>query len=101
MRERERLSSRNERVIIPAICLVEISRLHSSGRIRLLRPLAQWFEMATSYPRVEVYPITPAIAVGAYTLPGDRLIVATARLLDAELLTDDGLIRRYEGVRTP
>ena len=64
--------------------------------------------MATSYPRVEVYPITPAIAVGAYTLPGefhsdpaDRLIVATARLLDAELLTDDGLIRRYEGVRTP
>ena len=93
---------------MPAICLTEVAQLHYRDRIDLGMPLSSWFAVALTYPRVEVFPLNPEVAAEAYSLPGsfhndpaDRMIVATARLLDADLLTDDGLIRRYEGVRTP
>ena len=50
---------------------------------------------------------TPAIALGAYQLPGefhsdpaDRMIVATARHLNATLVTRDEKIRAYSHVRS-
>ena len=106
--ELERLDSRNEVIIVPAICQIEVAQLHFRGRIDLRVPLFDWLNSATNYPGVEVFPISSRVAAQAYSLPGtfhgdpaDRIIVATARILDAVLLTDDRLIRNYEGVRTP
>jgi PIN domain nuclease of toxin-antitoxin system len=51
-------------------------------------------------------PLTPAVAVKATMLgrfhgdPADRLIVATAILESAVLVTKDQRIRRYEAVST-
>jgi PIN domain nuclease of toxin-antitoxin system len=95
-------------IVVPAICQVEVAQLVHRKRISLQLPIDEWLSLAIGYPGVRIEPLSATIAAEAYALPGafhgdpaDRLIVATARILDADLLTDDGLIRRYDGVRTP
>lgn len=87
-------------LLVPDICLWEIATLVSLGRLQPTIPLGQWLERATAAPLVEVVPISPAIAAEVATLPdsfhrdpGDRIIVATSRVLGASLLTLDGRIR--------
>ena len=55
-----------------------------------------WLSTAVTMPGLSVIPIDPAIAVESCSLPGDfhgdpadRLIVASARLIDATLITLD------------
>jgi PIN domain nuclease of toxin-antitoxin system len=104
----ERLRKGKEKVFVPAICLTEIAQLHHRGRIQLGMSVSSWFDVALNYPMVELFPLNASVAAEAYSLPGSfhndpaaRMIVASALLLNADLLTDDALIRRYEGVRTP
>jgi PIN domain nuclease of toxin-antitoxin system len=87
-------------VFVPDICLWEIATLVSLGRLTLALPLATWLERATAPPLVEVVAIRPAIAAEVAALPepfhrdpGDRLVVATARVLHLPLLTLDRRIR--------
>ena len=77
------------------------------GRIELDRPPLAWLEEALALPRVELVPLTPAVAVRASRLgrdfpgdPADRVIVATALLESAVLVTRDSRIRDYPGVET-
>ncbi|MDJ1177514.1 type II toxin-antitoxin system VapC family toxin [Roseofilum sp. BLCC_M91] len=88
------------------ISLIEIARLVSAGRIILPIPIAQWFEIALGQECVMLISITPAIAIEAQTLPGDfhkdpadRIIVATARLSDASIVTVDRKILNYPYVQ--
>ncbi len=92
---------------IPAICCLEVSVLAARGRIRLDRPTLEWIHDTLALPRVELLPLTPAIAVKAAELPAmfpgdpaDRLIAATAVLESAAIVTKDGRIRGFAGVRT-
>ena len=78
------------------ISLWEIATLHSLGRIRLTLPLREWLEKATAPPLVRRHGITPAIAAEVSALPdsfhhdlADRILVATARILGATLVTQD------------
>jgi PIN domain nuclease of toxin-antitoxin system len=55
----------------------------------------------------QLAPLGPEVALGAYQLPGEfhadpaeRLIVATARHLNATLITKDEKIRAYPHVRS-
>ena len=87
-------------VFVPDICLWEIATLVSLGRLTLALPLVTWLERATATPLVEVVAIRPAIAAEVASLPdtfhrdpGDRLVVATARVLHVPLLTLDRRIR--------
>jgi PIN domain nuclease of toxin-antitoxin system len=107
-REALRLDAMTSGIVVPAICQIEVAQLHFRGRIDLGVPIGDWLRWASNYQGVEIYPLTLEVAALAYSLPNsfhsdpaDRMIVATARLLNADLLTDYGLIRRYEGVRTP
>ena len=82
--------------LIATISLWEIATLHELGRITLGLPLREWLEAATAPPLVERVPLTPAIAAGVAALPdtfhrdpADRIIVATAQVLGATLLTLD------------
>jgi PIN domain nuclease of toxin-antitoxin system len=57
--------------------------------------------------QVRIEPLTGVLCLHSVNLPGefhrdpgDRLIVALARTLDAELITGDGKILRYPGVRS-
>ena len=77
------------------------------GRIELDRPPLVWLEEALALPRVELVPVTPAVAVRASRLgrdfpgdPADPVIVATALLESAGLVTRDSRIRDYPGVET-
>ena len=81
--------------------------LHGLGRIRLSLPLREWLERATAPPRVRRCGISPAIAAEVVSFPqsfprdpADRIIVATARVLGATLLTSDGRIIDSEMVPT-
>ena len=81
---------------ISDITLWEIATLSSLGRIELHLPLQEWLEKATAPPLVQRAAISPAIAAEVAGLPdsfhrdpADRIIVASARVLGATLLTQD------------
>jgi PIN domain nuclease of toxin-antitoxin system len=89
------------------ITLWEIATLHALGRIRLGLPVREWLERATAAPLVARSGISPAVAGEIASLPSsfprdpaDRIIVATARVLGATLLTSDERIIAAEVVPT-
>ena len=83
-------------VLVSDISLWEVATLHSLDRIQLSLPLREWLEKAVAPPLVRRQYISPAIAAEAAALPdtfhrdpADRILVATARVLGATLLTQD------------
>ena len=99
--------SEDKPLLLSNMSLWEIATLYSLKRIALDLPIRDWFERAVATPRVQRISITPAIATEVATLPdsfhrdpGDRVIVATARVLGATLLTQDRKIIDAELVRT-
>ena len=94
-------ASRDALRVSPAT-LFEVTALHTAGRLDLARPLEQWIREALEVTSVRIATLSPAIAVDAGHIPRtsladplDRLLVATARQLDATLLTSDARILRY------
>ena len=93
-----------DRIGVPAVCCFEVAAALSRGRITLDRSPLEWIEQALALPRIELLPLTPAIAVKATQLgsfhgdPADRLIVATAVLAAATLVTRDRNIRASAAV---
>jgi len=76
--------------------------LEAKGRIRLSKDCLAWVHDALASPGISLVPLTPEIAVESCRLPGtfhgdpaDRILVATARLLGATLLTRDTGILAY------
>jgi PIN domain nuclease of toxin-antitoxin system len=87
---------------IAAISVWETALLASRGRVVVNRPLAQWIMEAVSAAGLFIEPLLPQIAVEAASLPetfhrdpADRLIVATARVANATLMTRDRRILDY------
>ena len=83
-------------LLVSDISLWEVAMLHSLDRIRLAMPLRDWLSKAIAPPLVRTLGISPAIATEVAALPdsfhrdpADRIIVATARVLGATLLTQD------------
>ena len=106
LKEDQRLSQRQRQVLQEAdeknpllvadITLWEIATLSSLGRINLHLSLRDWLEQAVAPPLVQLLPITPAVAAAVAALPdsfhrdpADRILVATAQVLGATLLTHD------------
>jgi PIN domain nuclease of toxin-antitoxin system len=94
-----------KRIGVCAISCLEVATAVAKGRIQLDRDPVAWMRQALALDRVELMPITPAIAVQATQLgrefhgdPADRLIVATAILEAATLVTKDDRIRGYPAV---
>lgn len=89
------------------ISLLEIVRLVRGSRLILPCLVQEWFEIALAQEGIILISITPAIAIDAYSLPGDfhkdpadRLIVATARVYDSPLITVDEKILAYSYVKS-
>lgn len=88
--------------VLSAISLWEISMLVARGRLSLSRDPREWLEFHLSRPGFAVHPLSIAVAVGSNSLPADphgdpadRIIIATARHLDAPLVTADQKILSY------
>ncbi len=83
-------------VFVSDISLWEVAMLSGLGRIRLALPLREWLDKAVAPPLVRRQGISPAVATEVAALPdsfhrdpADRILVATARVLGATLLTND------------
>jgi PIN domain nuclease of toxin-antitoxin system len=88
--------SPEEPALLSDISIWEIATLVSLGRLTLTLPLRDWLEAAAAPPLVRRCGISPAVAAEVASLPddfhrdpGDRIIVATARVMGATLLTRD------------
>ena len=89
-------------VRISPATLFEIVALHAAGRLRLSRLLDQWIRESLELPGVRRAELSATVAIDAGHIPRaalpdplDRLLVATARELDATLLTSDTRILEY------
>jgi PIN domain nuclease of toxin-antitoxin system len=90
---------------LPAICLWESAMLTQRRRLVLDRDLMDWLSDALALDGVELLPLTTDIAVrstrlgrGTISDPADRMIVATALVHGAPLVTRDERIRGFGGV---
>jgi len=103
---RDRIDAEND-VRVSAISLLEIATAISLNRL-VLKPSAEhWLRIAQTAEQIRIEPLTSEICLKSVSLPGafhrdpaDRLIVALARNLQAELVTADSKILSYSGVRT-
>jgi PIN domain nuclease of toxin-antitoxin system len=106
-RKAEREIRSASRIGVSAISCLEVAVAEARGRIALDRPPLLWLQQALALPRVELVALTPAIAVRASRFgrdfpgdPADRVIVASALLESAVVVTRDKKIRDWAGVET-
>lgn len=94
-------------LLVSDVSLWEIATLFELGRIALAIPLRDWLERAVAPPLVRRVGVSPAVAAEVAALPAsfhrdpaDRILVATARVFGATLVTADRRIIRSELVPT-
>mgnify|MGYP002850912619 CR=1 FL=1 len=115
--EDRRLSKRAARLIqraradgslwLSLISVWELSKKVEKGQLGLDRPLDDWLDLATLQEGLRLTEPSRPVLVESCRLPGgfhgdpaDQMLVATARLHGAALVTRDRAIRAYEHVRT-
>ena len=89
-------------LVISAISVWEVAQLESRHRLELSMEIRTWVGRALAFPGVRLKGLSPSIAIESTRLPGtlhrdpaDRILIATARLLGAALVTCDERIVRY------
>ena len=89
-------------VVVSAISVWEIALLEAARRIELSIDVRAWVGRALAFPGVRLQGLSPSIAIESTRLPGplhrdpaDRILIATARLLGAALVTCDERILAY------
>ena len=89
-------------VRVSVISVWEVGMLQAKGRIRFAQTCEEWVRRGLTAPGISCAALTPEIALASTRLPdsfhgdpADRLLVATARLLAATLVSGDGRIRAY------
>lgn len=86
---------------VSVVSCFEMAHAVRRGRIELSVPMDEWFAKALDGSRIELFPLTPAIASRAVALPArhrdpfDRIIIATALELDGQLASVDGQFASY------
>ena len=89
-------------IVVSAISVWEIAQLEAARRIQLSVDVRAWVGRALAFPGVQLKGLSPAIAIESTRLPGslhrdpaDRILIATARLTGAALVTCDERILAY------
>lgn len=90
-------------IYLPTIALVELGEACRRGVVALNQPLDAWAKAAFESGSYLPAPLTPEVVYAAqslYDIPerGDRLIAATAAVLDLPLITRDEQIAASVGV---
>lgn len=95
-------SANEDQLLVSAITPLEIALLTAQGRLKLNREVDEWLAAALGLPGIHLEPLSPSIAVASTRLPGeihgdpaDRILVATARHVDATLVTADHELLKY------
>ncbi len=87
---------------VPAISVWEVGMLVAKGRLMLRMPCRDWVRSALAAPGIHLAEFSPEVALESCQLPGgihgdpaDRMIAATARILEATLVTRDEKLLAY------
>lgn len=91
---------------VSVISIWELAMLEQRGRVALPMNVRTWVDQALSKPGITVAQLTPEIMIESVHLPGemhgdpaDRMLVATARVQGATLLSKDEQLIRYSRLR--
>ena len=96
------LIEKTEKVSISSISCFEMAWLVSHGRIDLGMPFDEWFKKEKDEAKIDILPVTDDIAIQAVALPEhhkdpqDRIIIATALLHNAKLISFDSAFPDYQ-----
>ena len=89
-------------ILVSSISIWEIAQLEASRRIDLSVDVRAWVARSLAFPGIRLKGLSPSIAIESTRLPGelhrdpaDRILIATARLLGAALVTRDERILAY------
>ena len=88
-------------VYVSAISGFEISLKAGAGKLRLSRPVGEWFERVTEHHGLTVLPLDLKVCIAAAELPPihddpfDRFIIATAKLNDLTVVMADEQFEEY------
>lgn len=101
------IAARQRQITASAASILEIATLVRRGRLVLTMTLEQWLADLRALPEITIVPVNAEIAAraGAYGDavhgdPADRMIIATAQLGQARLVTADAAIRSLRVVPT-
>jgi PIN domain nuclease of toxin-antitoxin system len=109
--DRQKLSDAARRAVEAAdgvgVCTVsvlELAAIEARGRGRLRLPLRRWVTEVLARDGVRSLPLTASVALDAAQLgfvgdPFDRIIYATARAEDAQLVTRDERMHEFDPER--
>ena len=99
-------SSEQTAIGVSAISCWEVAKLVECKRLSLPCPIFDWLQQALAYPGVQLLDLSPRIAVESTQLPGtfhrdpaDQMLVATARVFQCPIMTEDAKISAYPHVR--
>lgn len=103
----EKVYSKDGEILLSRISIWEVAKLFQKGRFKTHVALETWITQSIESIGIEVIELETPIILDSVSLPGefhsdpaDQLIVATARVKNATLITKDDLIRRYPSVKT-
>jgi PIN domain nuclease of toxin-antitoxin system len=98
----QRAQESEEPIYISPITAWEIGLLVSRGRLSLLMPPTRWFNHVMQKSGVRLADMSPDVLVSSSFLPGtpprdpaDRILAATAREYEYQLMTRDRLLLSY------
>lgn len=95
-------AARTGEAYVSAITPWEIAMLVAKGRLAFTQDAKNWLDTALTLPGIRLEALSVDIAVASSRLPGephgdpaDRIIAATARALNATLVTADARLLAY------
>jgi PIN domain nuclease of toxin-antitoxin system len=96
-----------DEILLSAISPWEFCKLVEKQRLGISCDPGEWLDKALDMPKLRLVPLSPVIAHNSTILPqpfhndpADQIIVATARLEQATVITKDEKIRSYRHVQS-
>ncbi|MBN2000482.1 type II toxin-antitoxin system VapC family toxin [candidate division KSB1 bacterium] len=89
---------------ISSISAFEIAIKHNKNKIQLPMPPDEWFQTALALHGIDELHINSEILIKSASLPflhndpADRIIIATAMVHNAKIISKDGLLQRYHDI---
>jgi len=100
-------AARGSTLALSMISVWEVAKKTEKGALVLDRPVAEWIDQALAQPGLQSIELSRPILLESCRLPqpfhgdpADQLIVSTARIRDAVIVTRDARIREYPHVRS-
>ncbi len=98
--------SKSGQVYISSISAWEVAMLVARGRLELSIDVSDWLAVSESFPFIRFIPVDNRIALQSVRLPGvmhndpaDRIIVATALVMNASVVSADRKIIAYPAIK--